>query len=165
MRTEHLKILINQWSIDMLADLVTAMKNSGSRELYNKAEYKGLKEDIDLIVAEINLPIGAYYMSEGRAAGGNFPPLTDIKKWITLHNIQPAESKFGKAHKILSPNAMDSMAYAIGKKIMDFGTKASAKHFLENFKLTSEWNQKAIVAYRDDVKQSLQDIADRLNAP
>ena len=161
MHNNNLKILINSWSVDMVSNLAAAMKASGSRELYNQIEYKGISEQIDLIISKIDAPIGVYYMSEGRPAG-SFPPLQDIKKWILLHNIQPLEGKhLGKINKITSP---DEQAYQIAKHIADFGTKLHAKHFLEKFQVTPEYKSRFMTAYREDVKKSLQDIADRLNS-
>jgi hypothetical protein len=155
---------MNQWSTDMLADLITAMKASGSKTLFNTLKFKGLKEETDLIISTIEGDSGVYFMSEGRAAGGGFPPLNDIKKWIASHNIKPVEAKLGEVHKVLTPNAMDQMAFSIAKNIQDFGTKMHAKHFLDQFKLTPEWNTKILIEYRNDVKQSLLEIANRLNA-
>jgi hypothetical protein len=164
MYNNHLKLILNQWNQEMLADLITAMKVSGSKTLFNTLKYKGLKEETDLIISTIEGDSGVYFMSEGRAAGGGFPPLTDIKKWIASHNIKPLEAKLGEASKILTPNALDSMAFSIAKNIQDFGTKMHAKHFLERFKLTPEWNSKILIEYRNDVKQSLLEIANRLNS-
>src|ERR1035437_9638065 len=132
MYRENLKRLMNTFSQEMVIDLASAMKAEGSKTLADTLKYTGLKEDLDVLISTIEGDIGIKYMYSGRQAG-RMPPLEDIKSWIQKHNIQSFKNKtLDKADKLVS---LDSMAYAIGKKIMDFGTKKDIHHFMEKFRM------------------------------
>lgn len=130
--------IVDRYTAEMVAEMITALKNGGSKSLYNEIDYE-VQKDIEFIESLIIMPSYAYYASEGRKPG-RLPPLQDIRDWADKRGIDQAA------------------VYPIAQKIAAVGTKSSATHFLEEFKLTTEFEDEVLGAFMEDVKQQIIDM-------
>ena len=144
MEYNHIIATVNDYGLEMTAKMISILKTQNSKNLVNKIDQKIIK-DMDAIALEIRMPSYGYYASEGRAAG-KFPPLDSIRDWMEARNI-------------------DMVAlYPIARKIASLGTKANAKHFLNEFKITSEFEKDLLDAFNADVQEALKDYVEKINA-
>lgn len=104
-----------------LKNKLTANKTNASGTLSNSI--KGIvKQNGKYIVISIQLEDYWQYVENGRKAG-KYPPLSAIRKWISVKPILPRPLKSGKLP------TDNQLAYLIGRKISKVGTKA--KPFLK----------------------------------
>lgn len=136
--------VIKDYGIEMTAKMIAILKAKGSQVLVNQIDQK-IMEDMNLIILEIKMPAYGYYASEGRNPG-KMPPLNSIKKWMQSRSIDLAQ------------------LYPIARKIASLGTKASASHFLKEFKLTTKFENDVLLAYTKDIKDILTNYVNKENA-
>jgi hypothetical protein len=132
---ESTKSAIEEYGLDLMSELIAAMRQEGSRHLLDELSQE-TREDVNSIESIIKGPNAVYFFSEGRAAG-RFPPLDDIRAWLADNNMDV------------------SLAFPISRKIATSGTKLSASHFLDKFRLMSENNEKVLSAYAQDVSTDI----------
>jgi hypothetical protein len=144
MEYKYVKAAIDDYGVEMTSKMIAILKADGSRNLVSQIDQK-IIEDMHLNILEINIPDYGYYASEGRAAG-SFPPLSSIRKWMMERNIDMAA------------------LFPISRKIASLGTKASASHFLKEFKITSQFESDLLDAYTKDVETALIKYVNKLNA-
>lgn len=142
-RNKQVKAVVSDYGVEITSKMISILKQHGSKELYNQIDQK-IIEDMNLVMLEISMPESATYASEGRSAG-KFPPLASIKVWMRERSINLAA------------------LYPIAIKIASLGTKASASHFLNEFKITSEFETDLFNAYQEDVKDALIEYVNILN--
>lgn len=135
--------IVDKYTAEIVAQMITALKSDGSTTIYREINYE-LVKDAETVMSVIKMPESTYYASEGRASG-KFPPLEDIKDWMDSRNIDMAA------------------LYPIAKKIGNDGTKESALHFLEYFKLTPQFEQAVLDGFTEDVKNKIIDITKKLS--
>jgi hypothetical protein len=139
------------YGIELCTDLIVALKSGGSLDLWQKIGFS-CQDDMKTIIVSLKMPGEVYYASEGRAPG-KFPPLQTIADWAKSHHIPQFRDK--KTGRWLS---YKTRTFLISRKIATLGTKLKAKHYLKAFKLKPELNEKLITAYREDVKNYLQQL-------
>lgn len=104
-----------------LKNKLAANKTNASGTLSNSL--KGIvKQNGKYIVISIQLEDYWQFVENGRKAG-KYPPLSEIKKWISVKPVLPRPLKSGKLP------TDNQLAYLIGRKISKVGTKA--KPFLK----------------------------------
>lgn len=135
--------IVDNYTADIVAEMITVLKQDGSKNLYNEINYDLVINDMEEVMSVITMPDEAYYASEGRARG-KFPPLKDIKDWMDSRNID-----------------MEAL-YPIARKIAKMGTKADALHFLELFKLTPRFEQTVLEGFTEDVKNKIIEFTESL---
>lgn len=105
-----------------LKNKLTANDSNASGTLSNSL--KGIvKQNGKYIVISIQLEDYWQFVENGRKAG-KYPPLSEIRKWISVKPVLPRPTKSGKL-----PTA-NQLAFLIARKISKVGTKA--KPFLSN---------------------------------
>jgi len=144
MEYKWVKAAVNNYGVEMTAKMIAILKSDNSKNLVNHIDQK-IIEDMNMIALEIKMPEYGKFASEGRNPG-NFPPLESVRKWMELRGIDLAA------------------LYPISRKIADIGTKASANHFLKEFKLTSKFEQDVLDAYSKDIQEELVKYIDKINA-
>ena len=75
-----------------------------------------------------------------------FPPVSDILKWIEVKPVIPRPDAKGR---IPSPQ---SLAYLIGRKIRDFGTKGRADLTEAKMEVTEQWRERISQALGHDME-------------
>lgn len=113
---------------DITNDFVVELKNKlkandsyASGDLVNSI--RGIvKQNGKYILISIQLEDYWQYVENGRKAG-KYPPLSAIRKWISVKPVLPRPTKSGKLP------TDNQLAYLIGRKISKVGTKA--KPFLK----------------------------------
>lgn len=110
---------------DFVVELKNKLKANGSNASGTLSNsLKGIvKQNGKYIVISIQLEDYWQFVENGRKAG-KYPPLSDIRKWISVKPILPRPTKSGKL-----PTA-NQLAFLIARKISKVGTKA--KPFLSN---------------------------------
>lgn len=141
METIKVEQAIEYWGISKTAEMITILKDGGSKNLVNEIEGElvGIDNDIQF---NIIMPAEARFASEGREKGA-FPNIGAIEKWAESRGI---DKKF---------------AFGIAKNIAKFGTKESGLHFLEKFKSDEKLISTVAKGYKDDVKQELIKMIDK----
>lgn len=144
MEFNYTKACVDDYGQEIISKMIAILKASGSKKLFN--EIRGNTElNIDSIMYEIKMPEHGYYASEGRNPG-RFPPLTVITDWMESRGIDLA------------------LQYPISRKIASLGTKASAKKFIDEFQITSEFEKNLISEYSKDIILALTKAVDDLNS-
>lgn len=85
-----------------------------SGKLANEVTYK-VKKAGTMISVVLNLADYWIYVEKGRKAGGKFPPLGAIRKWIEVKPIIPRPDDNGRVPTI------PQLTYLIGRKIAEQG--------------------------------------------
>lgn len=152
MQLDHLKKVIEEFGMEEISIFNAALSKQNSKHLLGSFDAKTI-EDVESITLLIKSPVGVYYASEGRDAG-KFPPLQSMKDYVKSHNIQFRNKK----GQFITDKAT---AYLIGHKIATLGTKMKASHFLANWKVTKEFEDKAMQAFILDTKEELQKFIDQ----
>ena len=99
------KILVEEYKDNLILEDVNASDN-----LYNSVTYMVERNDKTF---EVKLSLADYwvYVEKGRRAGGKFPPVSAIERWIEVKPVLPRPMSNGK----LPTNKQ--LAYLIGRKI------------------------------------------------
>ena len=151
MQLDNVKHCIEDYGIEMIAIFVTALKNQGSRHLLNQFDSK-LVEALDTITLTITAPEATFYASEGRSSG-KYPPVQSIRDYVKDRNIQYRD----KLGRYITDNAT---AFLISRKLATLGTRLHASHFLAQWKLTEDFSEKALMAFKEDIRVELQKMID-----
>ena len=151
MQLDNLKKCIDEFGMEEIAIFVAALQKQGSRHLLNEFDAKTVQA-VESIVLTITSPIGAYYASEGRSAG-KYPPVQSIRDYVKERNIQ-FRDKLGRYIKD------NSTAFLISRKIATLGTRLHASHFLAKWQITEEFSEKALMAFKEDLRVELQKMID-----
>lgn len=126
-----------------LKNKLTANKTNASGTLANSI--RGIvKQNGKYIVISIQLEDYWQYVENGRRAG-KYPPLSEIRKWISVKPILPRPTKSGKL-----PTA-NQLAFLIARKISKVGTKANPflKPTLTSFDLVGKvYNEVATLLHK-----------------
>lgn len=85
-----------------------------SGKLANEVTYK-VQKGGTMISVSLNLADYWVYVEKGRKAGGKFPPLDAIQKWIEVKPIIPRPDSNGRVPTI------PQLTYLIGRKIAEQG--------------------------------------------
>lgn len=144
-----IKDILQEFGDDYVNNLVKAMIDNGSVNMYKDIPDPVLEEKSNEYLLTINLPSPVYFFSEGRAPGKKAPPYEPIKKWIKTHQLVRWQNKI--TGRFLKD---DVMIYLIGQKIARDGTQANAPHFLRDlqFDLTPDFRKKLAIGFRNEVK-------------
>lgn len=99
------KFLVEEYKDNLILEDVNASDN-----LYNSVTYMVEKNDKTF---EVKLSLADYwvFVEKGRRAGGKFPPVSAIERWIEVKPVLPRPMSNGK----LPTNKQ--LAYLIGRKI------------------------------------------------
>lgn len=99
------KFLVEEYKDKLILEDVNASDN-----LYNSVTYMVEKNDKTF---EVKLSLADYwvFVEKGRRAGGKFPPVSAIERWIEVKPVLPRPMSNGK----LPTNKQ--LAYLIGRKI------------------------------------------------
>lgn len=99
------KFLVEEYKDNLILEDVNASDN-----LYNSVTYMVERNDKTF---EVKLSLADYwvYVEKGRRAGGKFPPVSAIERWIEVKPVLPRPMSNGK----LPTNKQ--LAYLIGRKI------------------------------------------------
>ena len=99
------KFLVEEYKDNLILEDVNASDN-----LYNSVTYMVERNDKTF---EVKLSLADYwvYVEKGRRAGGKFPPVSAIERWIEVKPVLPKPMSNGK----LPTNKQ--LAYLIGRKI------------------------------------------------
>lgn len=99
------KFLVEEYKDNLILEDVNASDN-----LYNSVTYMVERNDKTF---EVKLLLADYwkYVEKGRRAGGKFPPVSAIERWIEVKPVLPRPMSNGK----LPTNKQ--LAYLIGRKI------------------------------------------------
>ena len=151
MQLDNLKKTIEEFGMDEISIFVAALQKQDSRHLLDQFDAKTVV-DVENILLTIKAPIGVYYASEGRSSG-SFPPVQSIRDYVKSHNIQ-FRNKLGQYIKD------NSTAFLISRSIAKLGTRLHASHFLAQWKLTEDFSEKALMAFKEDLRVELQKMID-----
>lgn len=99
------KFLVEEYKDNLILEDVNASDN-----LYNSVTYMVERNDKTF---EVKLSLADYwvYVEKGKRAGGKFPPVSAIERWIEVKPVLPRPMSNGK----LPTNKQ--LAYLIGRKI------------------------------------------------
>lgn len=106
-----------------LKNKLTANKTNASGDL--SKSIKGIVK-FDGKYLTVSIRMNEYWKYVEYGTKPHFPPLDDIRKWISVKPVLPRPTKSGKLP------TENQLAYLIGRKISRFGTKP--KPFLNNTK-------------------------------
>ena len=154
---DNVKKCIEEFGMEEIAIFVAALQKQGSRHLLSQFDAKTVSA-IESIVLTVTAPQGAYFASEGRSGNNKYPPLQSIKDWAKDHSLQPFRDKKGRFI------TDDSRAFLISRKIATLGTRLHASHFLAQWKLTEDFSEKALMAFKEDLRIELQQMIDQFEA-
>lgn len=101
--------------------------------LFNNVKYRLDITDTSIKLSFIDLPDYYIYVENGRLAGGKFPPLSAIKKWMISKNIPDK----------------NGASFLIARSIAENGIKP--KPYLRNIKLQIKEN------YTDDIRKAIEE--------
>ena len=102
----------------------------------------------------VQMDLNAYwkyieYGTKGQLTGNpsrKFPPVSALLKWIEVKPVIPRPDAKGR---IPSPQ---SLAYLIGRKIRDFGTKGRADLTEAKMEVTEQWRERIAAALGHDIE-------------
>jgi len=155
MELDNVMKVVQEFGMDEIAIFVAALKTQNSKHLLDGFDAE-TKQTLDTITLMITAPQGTYFASEGRASG-QFPPVQSIRDYVKSHNIQGRDKK----GRFITDN---TTAFLISRKIATLGTKMHASHFLDKWKLTTEFKDDVMQAYILDVKLEMQKYIDEFEA-
>ena len=108
----------------------------------------------------VQMDLNAYwkyieYGTKGWMTGNTqrkFPPVSALLKWIEVKPVIPRPDANGK---IPSPQ---SLAYLIGRKIRDFGTKGRADLTEAKMEVTEQWRDRLSAALGHDIEYYIRKV-------
>lgn len=117
-----------------------------SGDLLNNIEFEVLQNGTSF---KVNLNLASYwkYLEEGTQP--HFPPISALLKWIEIKPVLPRPFDNGR---IPTPR---QLAFLIGRKISQTGTKGSPDLHNAVTKINEEHRQKIIEAFTKDVQNTM----------
>jgi hypothetical protein len=145
--------VVQEYGMEMVTELSAALLKQGSKHLYDQLDAQTVV-DIESILLTIKGPQAIYYASEGRSGNNKYPPVQSMLDYVKSHNLQFRNLK-GQYLKDTQT------AFLVSRKIATLGSKAKASHFLDKWKVTKEFEDKAMQAFILDTKEELQKFIDQ----
>ena len=143
--------ITNNFCVELKARLRTN-KSIASGDLVNSV--KGIvKQNGKYIVISIQLEDYWRFLEYGRKAG-KYPPLSAIRKWISVKPVLPRPIETGKLPTI------NQLAYLIGRKISENGIKAKPflKPTITDFDLINKVYNEVTNLINKQLQQDLEDL-------
>ena len=121
--------------------------------------YRSVSSEVTLngqsFIVEFRMPEYGEYLEQGTKP--HFPPLDAIENWIRVKRIVPRPDSQGRLP------TEKQLAYLIGRKIDERGTKGTHIYEKANALTYNEWNKLIDEAITLDLNENLQEIIQTLN--
>lgn len=154
----HTAEVLERYAKEFIERYKMELVNSGrpaSGALIDSLKYQ-VKMDGNVFAVDISLKDYWKYIENGTAP--HFPPLSAIRRWIEVKPVIPRPMENGKLP------TLQQLAFLIGRKISEVGTKGS--HDLEraNDTLLSEMEMSIAAAVTEDLESQVAIIFSSFNA-